>query len=67
MSSTIGAGSMCRQSRMTGMTRIVLKMLMAATALVPVAATAQRGPDSQVERRGGWNGQRGDDLSLIHI
>jgi len=43
------------------MTSIFLKVLMAATALVPVAATAQRGPDAQVDGRGGWNGQRGGD------
>lgn len=43
------------------MTRIFLKLLMAATALVPVAATAQRGPDTQADGRGQWNGQRGGD------
>ena len=43
------------------MTSIFLKVLMAATALVPVAATAQRAPDAQVDGRGGWNGQRGGD------
>jgi hypothetical protein len=41
------------------MTRTWLKVLMAASALVPVAATAQRGPDAQLEGRGQW-GQRGD-------
>ncbi|MEG3165681.1 RcnB family protein [Sphingomonas sp. PB2P19] len=43
------------------MTRSFLKILMAASALVPVAATAQRGPDPQAEGRGQWNGQRGGD------
>ena len=42
------------------MTSKFLKVLMAASALIPVAATAQRGPDGQGGGdRGAWNGQRG--------